>query len=122
MLNFRTWTCKFNSSSLLHPAKESRKDYYNTPRPQFIKKQPFYIQTVAFFHCYKRFQILFKSIGMMRCEKYGSKLNPSVLCLAGFIDDRSPFSALTPLDLNLHTITYKELEYHLQASYSMKFN
>lgn len=61
MLNFRTGPV--NTYSVLHPAKESREDYYNTPRPQFIKKQPFYIQTVAFFHCYKRFQILFKSIG-----------------------------------------------------------
>lgn len=103
-----------NTYSVMYPAKESREDYYKTPRPQFIKKQPFYIQTVAFFHCYKRFQILFKSIGtntlspcislwMMRCEKYGSKLNPSVLCQAGFIDNRSPFIALIPLDLNLHT-------------------
>lgn len=61
MLNFRTWAFKY--ISVLHPAKEFREDYYKTPRPEFIKKQPFYIHTVAFFHCFKRFQILFKSIG-----------------------------------------------------------
>ncbi len=48
------------------------------------------------FYCYKRFQTLFKSNGtntlspcislcMMGCEKHGSTLSPSVLCLAGFI-------------------------------------